>query len=149
LRSISFFVFDIDILLCHILVSLTIPQTTMRSIPHSLQDNITCVLLHSQKSYGQIASELGCSKTSISRLAKKVNHDKENLKGGQINIGKAENAGEVAKNLNNIINNLVSIQTIQNVLKKCNRKTMVKKKKPLLSARHQKQHLDFALKYKE
>jgi uncharacterized protein YerC len=87
----------------------------MRSIPHSLQDNITCVLLHSQKSYGQIASELGCSKTSISRLAKKVNHDKENLKGGmpkklttaderaiisQINIGKAENVVEVAKNIN-------------------------------------------------
>jgi transposase len=123
----------------------------MRSIPHFHQDNITSTLLHSQKSYGQIASELGCSKATISRLAKKVNHDKENLKGGrpkkltivneraiisQINIGKAENAIEIAKNLNNIINNPVSIQTIQNVLKKRNMKAVVKKKKPLLSARH-------------
>jgi hypothetical protein len=40
-------------------------------------------------------------------------------------------------------------QTIQNVLKKGNMKAMVKKKKPLLSTRHQKQYLDFALKYKE
>jgi transposase-like protein len=136
----------------------------MRLIPRSLQDNITSALLHSQKSYGQIASKLGCNKATISRLAKKINHDKENFQGSkskkftatdekaiisQINTEKAENAIEVAKNLNNIISNPVSIQTIWNVLKKCNMKAVVKKKKPLLSIRHQKQRLDFALKYKE
>jgi hypothetical protein len=51
--------------------------------------------------------------------------------------------------LKTLISNPVSTQTIQNVLKKCNMKAMVKKKKPLLSTRHQKQYLDFALKYKE
>jgi IS30 family transposase len=136
----------------------------MRLITHFLQNNITSALLHSQKSYGQIAFELGCSKATISRLEKRVNHDKKNLKGGrskkliavdetaiisQTNTKKAENAVEVAKNLNNIINNLVLIQKIQNVLKKHNIKAMVKKKMPLLSTCHQKQHLDFALKYKE
>ena len=40
----------------------------------------------------------------------------------QSNIGKAENAIEVAKNLNSIINNHVLILTIQNILKKCNMK---------------------------
>jgi transposase len=83
----------------------------MKLILHSLQDNITFALLHSQKSYGQIASELGCSKATISRLAKKVNPNRENLKGGmpkqlstvderaiisQINTGKVENAVEIA-----------------------------------------------------
>ena len=52
----------------------------------------------------------------------------------QINTRKAENAVEVAKNLNNIFKNHVSIQTIQNVLKKSNMKAVVKKKKPLLFA---------------
>jgi uncharacterized protein YdbL (DUF1318 family) len=99
----------------------------MRLIPHSLQDNITSVLLHSQKSYGQIATKLGCSKATISRLAKKINPDRENPKGSmpknlttidekaiisQINTGKAENVVEVAKNLNNSISNPVLIQTI-------------------------------------
>jgi transposase len=92
-----------------------------------LQNNITSALLHSQKSYGQITSDLGCSKATISRLAKKVNPGRENLKGGrpkkltivderaiisQTNTEKGENVVEVAKNLNNIINNLVLIQKI-------------------------------------
>jgi hypothetical protein len=46
----------------------------------------------------------------------------------QINIGKAENAVEITKNLNNIISNPVSTQTIRNVLKKCNMKAVVKNK---------------------
>jgi uncharacterized protein YerC len=55
----------------------------MKLILHSLQDNITSALLHSQKSYGQITSKLGCNKATISRLAKKVNPDKANVKGGR------------------------------------------------------------------
>nr|PNR62857.1 hypothetical protein PHYPA_001281 [Physcomitrium patens] len=43
----------------------------------------------------------------------------------------------------------MSTQTIGNVIKKWNMKVMVKKKKPLLFICHQKQCLDFALKYKE
>jgi hypothetical protein len=115
----------------------------MRLILHSLQDNITFALLHSQNFYGQIVSELGYNKATIFGLAKKVNPDRENLKGSrpkkliaideraiisQINTGKAENIVEVAKNLNNIISNLVSTQTIWNVFKKCNMKAVVKKK---------------------
>jgi hydroxypyruvate isomerase len=48
----------------------------MRSIPHSLQVNINSALFHSQKSHGQIASELDCTKATISRLAKKINPDR-------------------------------------------------------------------------
>jgi hypothetical protein len=66
-------------LLCQIFVSLTIPWTTIRLIPHSLQDNITSILLQFQKPYGQIASKLGYSKAIISRLAKMVNLNMENL----------------------------------------------------------------------
>ena len=86
----------------------------MRLISHSLQDNITFALLHSQKSYGHITSKYGYNKTTISRLVKKVNPNRENLKGGrpkkltkaderviisQINTRKAKNVVEVAKNL--------------------------------------------------
>jgi hypothetical protein len=120
----------------------------MRLILHSLQDNITSTLLHSQKSYGQIAFEFRYCKATISRLAKNVNPDRENLKGGmpkkltttgertiisQINTGKAENVVEGTKKLNNIIGFLVLTQIIQKVLKNHSMKAVVKKKKLVLS----------------
>ena len=55
----------------------------MKPIPRSLKDNITSALLHSQKSYGQIAFDLSCSKATVSRLAKKVNPIKENFEVGR------------------------------------------------------------------
>jgi Transposase len=53
------------------------------------------------------------------------------------------------KNINNTISHPVSSQTIRRVLKKHSFKAVVKKKKPLLSARHRKARLAFAQKYRE
>src|SRR5215469_7770260 len=62
-------------------------------------------------------------------------------------MGRAENAVEVTKYINTIIPDSVCPQSVRNVLKKNSFKTVTKKKKPLLTARHRKLRLDFALKH--
>jgi transposase len=136
----------------------------MRPIPASLQNDIASCLVNSSKSYSAIASELGCCKATVHKVAKMVVSNRENLVGGrpkkltaaderailhQINSGKAETAVDVAKNLNTILSKPVSTQTVRNVLKKNKMKAVVKKKMPYLSPRHRKLWLEFALKYRE
>jgi transposase len=53
------------------------------------------------------------------------------------------------KHINTIIPNPVSSQTVRNVLKRHSFKAVTKKKKPLLTAKHRKQRLAFALKHQE
>src|SRR3954467_3246828 len=63
--------------------------------------------------------------------------------------GKAETAVEVARTLWDVINQPVSAETTRRYLKKAGMKAVVKKKKPLLSARHKKARLDFAEGHKD
>lgn len=136
----------------------------MHSISKSLKADITSALLNSNLFQGQIASKLGCSKATVSRIAHEVVPNKENFVGGcpkkltaadersiisQINTGKAENAVQVIKSINSILSSPVSPQTVRNVLKKNNLKAVVKKKKHFLTAHHKKARLEWALKYKE
>lgn len=136
----------------------------MHPISKALKADITSALLNSNLSHRQIASKLGCSISTISRIAQQVVPNKENLIGGrpkkltaadersiisQINTGKAENAVQVTKNMNSILGSPISPQTVRNVLKKNNMKAVVKKKKPFLTTRHKKARLEWALKYKE
>ena len=65
----------------------------------------------------------------------------------QIDTGKAENAVEVTQHINSIIPQSVSTSTVRRVLKKNSFKAVTKKKKPLLTVRHRKLRLAFALKY--
>ena len=87
-------------------------------------------------------------KSAGGRPKKLTNADKRAVV-HQINSGKAENAVEVAKIINTTLSHTVSPQTIRNVLKEHQMKAVVKKKKPLLSVRHKKERLNFALKYRE
>ena len=57
-----------------------------------------------------------------------------------ITIGKTDNAVQATS---------IFAQTACNVLKATSLKAMVKKKNPLLSVKHRKRRLDFALKYKD
>lgn len=136
----------------------------MKHISPSTKANIVSLLLHSDKSFAQIAASVGVGKTTVARVAKEVVPDKENLSGGrpkklsatdehaivsQITTGRAENAVEVTQNINSIISEPVSTQTVRNVLKKSGMKACVKKKKPLLTTCQKKLRLEFALKHKE
>ena len=62
---------------------------------------------------------------------------------------KAENAVQVTKTLSNIINQPLSPNTVRQHLKKSGMKAVVKRKHPLLSAKHHKAHLDFVYAHKD
>jgi len=135
----------------------------MRSISSAQRDNILS-LLSSGHSTRDIQKKTGVGRTTVSRITKEYQPDKENLPAGRprklsasdrrsvltmIRTGKAANAVQAAKHLNSVIDSTVSVQTIRNVLKEDGLKAYVKKKKPLLTTRHKKARLQFAQKYSE
>lgn len=111
-----------------------------------------------------IASKLGVGKSTVSRIlqdllpnqqipsadhsSKLSTHAQRSII-TQITTGKAANAVQAMKHINTIIPNPVSLQTVRNVLKRHSFKAVTKKKKPLLTAKHRKQHLAFALKHQK
>ena len=66
-----------------------------------------------------------------------------------ITTRKAENAVQVTKSLKTITNQSLSPTTVQQHPKKANMKAVVKRKCPLLSAKHHKAHLDYAHAHKD
>ena len=64
-----------------------------------------------------------------------------------VTSAKAYNAVQVSQELNTNINNHISTQTVSRTLKNMVMKAVVKGKKPVLSARHKSQRLDFALQH--
>jgi hypothetical protein len=137
------------------------PTQTMRPITSSQTDNVLS-LLQTSASFRQISAQTGVSKSKVASIAKEVYPDKENHKAGrptklsttdqnaaikQISTGRAKNAVEVAKNINPLLPQPVSIQTIRNTLHKADVDTTKKKKKPKLTAAHRKARLNFAEKY--
>ena len=64
-----------------------------------------------------------------------------------IGTGKAENAVQVTRTLQDVKNQSISPQTIHQHLKKAGMKAVVKKKCPLLSAHHKRARMDFAVSH--
>ena len=111
-----------------------------------------------------IAKQTGVSPSTISRLRSKKHSALPKSLGGcptklsttnichaqhLICTRKAENAVQVTKALTNIINQPLSANTVHLHLKKSGMKAVVKSKRPLLSAKHRKAHLDFAEAHKD
>ena len=63
--------------------------------------------------------------------------------------GKAENAVQITKTLQDVKNHFISPQTICCHLKKASIKVVVKQKCPLLSKHHRRERLDFALSHQD
>ena len=120
-------------------------------------------LLHEGYSLRQIQSRTGLGKSTVGRIKKELDQDKENSKGGrpsklshwdkqtimcQITTGRLDNAVQATKFINNIIPHPVCPQTVRNILKANNFCSVVKKKCPLLKRQHRINHLKFA-KYHE
>jgi transposase len=128
--------------------------------PTSLnQHSIVLSLLQEGYSLHQIQSKTGLGKSTIGRIKKEMDGDKENSKGGrppklspidkrsitrQITSGRLDNAVEAAQFINNILPNPVTPQTIRNILKQDQFYSIVKKKRPLLKKEHRREHLKFA-----
>ena len=139
-----------------------LPTTTMRPIP-SAQRSTIISLLHEHYSVHEIQLKTGIGKSTIGRIKKELDMDKENSKGGrpsklspqdkqsiicQITTGKLDNAVQAAHFINSILPSPVSPQTVRNLLKENNFHSVVKKKCPLLKKQHQQDCLKFA-KYHE
>jgi hypothetical protein len=66
-----------------------------------------------------------------------------------VRMGKADNAVQVTKALQDVTNQSISSQTVRRNLKKSGLRPVVKRKRPLLKPRHRKDRLDFAESHKE
>jgi hypothetical protein len=121
-------------------------------------------LLNSGYSGEQISSQTGFSTATISRLRSRHCPYHTKSPGGRpsklsdvdirhairlIGSGKAENAVQVTRSLQNITNQPLSAQTVRNSMKKEGMKAVVKKKRPLLSKKHMRDRLDFAIAHKD
>ena len=122
----------------------------------SAQVNLVLSLLNSGHTGYQISSRTGLSTATISRICSRHCSNLPKASGGcpsklsendiryatqLIGSGKAENAVQVAKSLQEITNQSISSQTVRNRMKEVGMK--VKKKWPLLSKRHRRERLDF------
>jgi transposase len=129
----------------------------------SAQHSTIISLLHKHYSVCEIQSRTGIGKSTIGRVKKGVDTDKENNKGGrpsmlspcdkqsilcQITTAKLNNAVQATHFINTILPNPVSAQTVRNVLKQNGFSSVIKKKCPLLKKRHWADRLKFA-KYHE
>ena len=119
----------------------------MQDITNLLQQGYSC---------RHIQSITGVSKTTISRVNKTYEGDKENNKGGRpsklspaderriinkITTGQLDNAVQATHFINNIIQDPVNPQTVRNSLKKANFRAVVKAKKLLLTKQHRERRL--------
>ena len=66
-----------------------------------------------------------------------------------LSSGKADTAVQVTRQLCNITNQSLSVETVRQHLKKAGLKAAVKKNKPLLTKRHMRERLDFAIAHKD
>ena len=121
-------------------------------------------MLDAGHSTHSISSATGIHPSTISRLHSKKCSELQNSVGDcpfklsptnvchaihLITSHKAENAVQVTKTLSNIINQPLSPNTVHQHLKKSGMKAVVKRKHPLLSAKHHKAHLDFVYAHKD
>ena len=112
----------------------------------------------------QIAHSTGLNQSTISRLCSKHCQNLPKLSGGcpaimtptdmhhvicLIGTGKAENAVQITKTLQDIKNHSISPQTVCHHLRKAGMKAVVKQKHPLLSKCHRREQLDFAFSHED
>ena len=118
-----------------------LPTTTMHTTP-SAQRSTIISLLHEHYSVREIQLKTGIGKSTIGRIKKELDMDKENSKGGcpsklspcdkqsivcQITTGKLDNAVQAAHFINSILPSPVLPQTVRNLLKENNFHSVIKK----------------------
>ena len=139
--------------------------TTIIMKPLSPADsNHILFLLDSGHSGEQISSQTGVSIATISRLHSRYRPYLKKAPGGHpsklsdtnihhalrlIGSGKAENAVQVTKSLKDIINQPLCAQTVRNWMQKVGMMAVVKRKRPLLTKKHMRERLDFAIAHKD
>ncbi len=136
---------------------------TMRSLSAAHNKHILS-LLDSGHSAHQISSSTGIHTSTISRLRSKHCSSLQKSLGGHpsklspantcyaihlITSRKAENAVQVTQALRNITNQPLSAKTVCRHLSQAGMKAVVKRKRPLLTKRHRRERLDFAIAHQD
>ena len=132
--------------------------TIMKSISTAqINQIISCLDLG--QSTCQISDSTGIHHSTISRICSKLHPNLAKSSGGHptlitpgdmhyaihlIGTGKAENAVQVTKTLQDVKNHTISSQTIYHHMKKAGMKAVVKKKYLCLTSAYKKARLDFA-----
>jgi transposase len=139
------------------------PKIPMKSLSAEKRKQII-FLLNAGNSVSKIHSSTGVSTSTISRIRCEYCPDLHRVSAGRpckltsaniryaqhlITSAKVENAAQVTRALCNITNNTLSSQTVRRALKKDGMKAVVKKKRPLLTKKHKRERLDFALAHKD
>ena len=119
-------------------------------------------LLEAGHSACHIASITGLHNSTITRHCRKPHPYLPKSSGGNppkcsdinichavhlISAGRAENAVQVTRTLQDNTNQSLSTESTRRYLKKAGMKAVVKKDKPLLTKRHRKERLDFAISH--
>jgi transposase len=119
-------------------------------------------LLDSNLSLEQVRQRVGVCYKSVSEIARIHRSHRQRRPAGRpcklsrndcwqavclIRSGKAENAVDVTRELQEVVNGTISVQTVRRALKKEGMRAVMKKKKPKLLLRHKQQRLKFAQKY--
>ena len=135
----------------------------MRSLS-AAQTNHILSLLDSGHSAHQISSSTHFGLGTISRLRSKHRSSLQKSLGGRpsklspantrhaihlIRTGKAENAAQVTKPLQDIINKPLSTKIVHRHLNNAGLKAVVKRKRPFLSKQHRKERLDWAISHQD
>ena len=112
----------------------------------------------------QISASTGFSNSTISHIRTEHCPNLPKATGGRPSIisptdkwhairllgtGKAENAVQITKTLQDVKNHSISPQTICHHLKKAGMKAVVKQKRPFFSKRDRRERLDFALSHQD
>jgi Transposase/DDE superfamily endonuclease len=131
----------------------------MRTLSSANQNRILS-LLDAGLTLSNIAASTGYNISTVSRLRSKHRSHLYKSLGGRpaklspanirhaqhlISSGKAETAVDVAKSLSQVNNQTLSAQTVHRGLKAAGMKAVTKKKRPILSKRHRKARMDFAI----
>ena len=151
------------VLICGCAVQLLSPPIIMKAISSASKQNAIHLLLEGY-SLRQVQQKTGLGKSTVHRISKDIESDKENLKGGcppkvspsdawqvvsRITSGCFDTATEAAKWLNTTLPSPIHPQTVANMLKKHNLYAGHKSKKPFLKPEHRRRHLKFAECHKE
>ena len=135
----------------------------MKSLPSQTVDNILSLLDHGH-SLQHMAAQTGLHYSTISRVCSQHCSNLPEALGGHpsklcptttrytqhlISSGKAETTVDVAKNFGKTLPELISTQTIHQVLKKEGMKAVEKKKGPLLKPCPIKAQMDFTVAHQD
>ena len=134
------------------LTSIIFPSYYHHMKPTSATQHSTAIsLLKEGYSVCQIESKTGLERSTVGRIKKTTDSDKENSNGGcpsklsshdtqsiihQITTGKLDNAVQAAHFINDICPSPVPPQTVRNALKERNFFSVIKQKQPLLKQAH-------------